>query len=137
MLLTLTTTHNPATDWGYLLHKNPEKLHRSISGLGKHTSSIRKRLQRDARRPHLLDVDRIGLVRGKRGQHEGGTFDQYVNDRPYFISSILSVAMGRAFGTAMSGRSKGRQELADLPIPLTANFTVVACRASLPPGKNN
>ena len=37
--------------------------------------------------------------------------------------------MGRAFGTAMSGRSKGRQELADLPIPLTANLTVVACRA--------
>ena len=43
--------------------------------------------------------------------------------------------MGRAFGTAMSGRGKGRQELADLPIPLTANLTVVACRASLPPGK--
>jgi len=37
--------------------------------------------------------------------------------------------MGRAFGTAMSGRSKSRQELADLPIPLTANLTVVACRA--------
>jgi len=29
----------------------------------------------------------------------------------------------------MSGRSKGRQELADLPIPLTANLTVVACGA--------
>jgi Hen1-like subunit of RNA repair complex len=27
MLLTLTTTHNPATDLGYLLHKNPAKLH--------------------------------------------------------------------------------------------------------------
>ena len=27
MLLTLTTTHQPATDIGFLLHKNPEKLH--------------------------------------------------------------------------------------------------------------
>jgi 3' terminal RNA ribose 2'-O-methyltransferase Hen1 len=77
----------------------------------------------------LLDVDPIGLVRGKRGQHEGGTLDQYVNDRPYVLSSVLSIAMGRAFGTAMSGRSKGRQEWADLPIPLIANLTVVACRA--------
>jgi len=61
----------------------------------------------------LLDVDPVGLVRGKRGQHEGGTLDQYVNDRPYVHSSFLRVAMGRAFGTAMSGRSKGGQELAD------------------------
>jgi hypothetical protein len=43
---------------------------------------------------------------------------------PYGLSSFLSVAMGRAFGTAMSGRSKGRQELADLSIPLNANLTV-------------
>src|SRR5678815_5805202 len=75
----------------------------------------------------LLDVDPVGLVRGKRGQREGGTLDQYVNDRPYVLSSFMSVAMGRAFGTAMSGRSKGRQELADQALPLTANLTVVAC----------
>src|SRR5437764_13003653 len=36
--------------------------------------------------------------------------------------------MGRAFGTAMSGRSKGRQDLADQAMPLTATLTVVACR---------
>lgn len=34
--------------------------------------------------------------------------------------------MGQVFGTAMSERSKVRQKLADLPIPLTANLTVVA-----------
>ena len=27
MLLTITTTHQPATDLGYLLHKNPARLH--------------------------------------------------------------------------------------------------------------
>jgi 3' terminal RNA ribose 2'-O-methyltransferase Hen1 len=80
----------------------------------------------------LLDVDPVGLVRGKQGQHEGGTLDQYVNDRPYVLSSFLSVAMGRAFGTAMSGRSKGRQELADQAIPLTASLEVVACRGGAP-----
>ena len=27
MLLTITTSHRPATDLGYLLHKNPERMH--------------------------------------------------------------------------------------------------------------
>jgi 3' terminal RNA ribose 2'-O-methyltransferase Hen1 len=75
----------------------------------------------------LLDVDPVGLVRGRRGQSEGG-LDQYVNDRPYVLSSFLSVALSQALGTAMSGRSKGRQELADKKIPLTARLEVVACR---------
>jgi 3' terminal RNA ribose 2'-O-methyltransferase Hen1 len=40
----------------------------------------------------------------------------------------MSVALGRLFGTAMSGRSKERQELADQPIPLEASLPVVPCR---------
>jgi hypothetical protein len=35
MILTLTTTHNPATDLGYLLHKNPAKLHSFELSFGK------------------------------------------------------------------------------------------------------
>jgi hypothetical protein len=27
VLLTITTTHAPATDLGYLLHKHPDRLH--------------------------------------------------------------------------------------------------------------
>jgi hypothetical protein len=27
MLLTISTTHSPATDLGYLLHKNPDSFH--------------------------------------------------------------------------------------------------------------
>jgi 3' terminal RNA ribose 2'-O-methyltransferase Hen1 len=129
MLLTLTTTHNPATDLGFLLHKNPANLHSFDLSFGKAHVFYPEATAERCTAALLLDVDPIGLVRGKRGQHEGGTLDQYVNDRPYVLSSFLSVAMGRAFGTAMSGRSKGRQELADHAIPLTAKLTVVACRA--------
>jgi 3' terminal RNA ribose 2'-O-methyltransferase Hen1 len=129
MLLTLTTTNNPATDLGYLLHKNPAKLHSFELSFGKAHVFYPEATTERCTAALLLDVDPVGLVRGKRGQHKGGTLDQHVNDRPYVLSSFLSVAMGRAFGTAMSGRSKGRQELADLPIPLTANLAVVACRA--------
>ena len=129
MLLTITTTHPPATDLGYLLHKNPAKLHSFEMSFGKAYVFYPEATSERCTAALLLDVDPVGLVRGKRGQHEGGTLDQYVNDRPYVLSSFLSVAMGRAFGTAMSGRSKGRQQLADQPIPLAAKLTVVACGA--------
>src|SRR6202051_3589079 len=121
MLLTLTTTHNPATDLGYLLHKNPAKLHSFELSFGKAHVFYPEATSERCTAALLLDVDPVGLVRGKRGQHEGGTLDQDVNDRPYVLSSFLSVAMGRAFGTAMSGRRKGRQKLADHALPLTAN----------------
>jgi 3' terminal RNA ribose 2'-O-methyltransferase Hen1 len=128
MLLTITTTHQPATDLGYLLHKNPQRLHSLELSFGKAHLFYPEATQERCTAALLLDVDPVGLVRGKRGQHEGRTLDQYVNDRPYVLSSFLSVAMGRALGTAMTGRSKGRQELADQKIPLTATLAVVACR---------
>lgn len=60
----------------------------------------------------LLDVDPVGLVRGRSGPAgEGGALDQYVNDRPYVASSFLAVAIARIFNTALSGRSKERPEL--------------------------
>lgn len=128
MLLTISTTHSPATDLGFLLHKNPASLHSFELSFGKAHVFYPEANAARCTVALLLDVDTVGLVRGKPGQHEGGTMEQYVNDRPYVLSSFLSVAMGRAFGTAMTGRSKDRQELADQAIPLTASLAVVACR---------
>lgn len=128
MLLTITTTHNPATDLGYLLHKNPAKVHTFELSFGKAHVFYPDATAEKCTAALLLDVDPVGLVRGRRGPSDGGTLDQYVNDRPYVLSSFMSVAMGRTFATAMSGRSKGRQEMADQKIPLTANLAVVACR---------
>ena len=132
MLLTITTEHRPATDLGYLLHKNPQNMHSFEMSFGKAHLFYPEATAERCTAAILLDVDPVGLVRGKPGQHEGGTLDQYVNDRPYVLSSFLSVAMGRALGTAMSGRSKGRQELAEQAIPLTASLSVVACRGGEP-----
>jgi len=36
-----------------------------------------------------------------------------VNDKPYELSSFLSVAMGRALGTALTGGSKGNWQIKD------------------------
>ena len=40
----------------------------------------------------------------------------------------LSVAISQVFGSALSGGSKDRPELARTPIPLTARLSVVPCR---------
>ncbi len=128
MLLTITTTHRPATDLGYLLHKNPAKVHSFELSFGKAHLFYPEASEERCTAALLLDVDPVGLVRGKGQRGEGATLDQYVNDRPYVLSSFTSVAIGRALGTAMTGRSKGRQELAERKIPLTATLHVIACR---------
>jgi 3' terminal RNA ribose 2'-O-methyltransferase Hen1 len=129
MLLTISTTHSPATDLGYLLHKNPTRLQTEELSFGKAYVFYP---QADAERctvAVLLEVDPIALVRGRRGPAgEGGQLGQYVNDGPYTANSFLSVALGRLFSTALSGRSKERQELAESPIPLVATLPVVAAR---------
>ena len=128
MLLTITTTHQPATDLGFLLHKNPAKLHSYELSFGKAHVFYPEATADRCTVALLLDVDPVGLVRGKGERGSGWTLDQYVNDRPYVLSSFMSVAMGRIFATAMTGRSKGRQELADHKISLIAALPAVPCR---------
>lgn len=80
----------------------------------------------------LLDVDPVTLVRGKApGRSAGGNkgvFDQYVNDRPYVASSLLSVTLSKVFRTAMMGRCKDRPELVNTPISLSVHIPVLPCR---------
>jgi 3' terminal RNA ribose 2'-O-methyltransferase Hen1 len=80
----------------------------------------------------LLDIDPVGLVRGRAQAAGESMLDQYVNDRPYVSSSFLSVAMSRVFGTAMGGRSKERQELADSELDWTAVIAAAPCRSGAP-----
>ena len=51
-----------------------------------------------------------------------------MNDRPYAASSFLSVALNKAFGTAMTGRSKDRPDLAAVPLPLEVHLPAVPAR---------
>ncbi|HZN06142.1 MAG TPA: 3' terminal RNA ribose 2'-O-methyltransferase Hen1, partial [Pyrinomonadaceae bacterium] len=129
MLLTITTTQQPATDLGYLLHKNPAHLHSFDLSFGKAHVFYPEATADRCTAALLLDVDPVGLVRNRKGPSgEGGTLDQYVNDRPYVASSFLSVAISRVLSTALGGRSKHRPELAQTPIPLQARMSVVPCR---------
>lgn len=126
MLLTISTTHQPATDLGYLLHKNPSRMQTAEMTVGKAHVFYPEVTEDRCTAAILVEVDPVALVRGKG--NDGGLFDQYVNDRPYAASSFLSSAIAEFFSTAMSGRSKERQELADQPIPLSAEIPVMPAR---------
>lgn len=107
MLLTITCEADNAADLGYLLYKNPANVFEEETSFGKITVFYPEVESRRCTVALLLDVDPVGLVRGK-GRASG--LDQYVNDRPYAASSLMSVAIATAFGTAMNGRSRDRPE---------------------------
>jgi 3' terminal RNA ribose 2'-O-methyltransferase Hen1 len=131
MLLTITSTHSPATDLGYLLHKNPANVQSFDLSVGQAHVFYPEASDRRCTAALLLDVDPVGLVRKRRGAaFEGGTLGQYVNDRPYVASSFLSVAIAQVFGSALAGRSKSHPELAEMPLPLEARISVLPCRSS-------
>ncbi len=130
MLLTIETTHKPATDLGFLLHKHPDRLHSRKLAFGQAHGFYPEAREDFCRFALLLDVDPVALVRGRGGKRSEGLLAQYVNDRPYAASSFLSVAISRVLSTALGGRSKGRQELADQPLPLAATVTPLPCRGA-------
>jgi 3' terminal RNA ribose 2'-O-methyltransferase Hen1 len=129
MLLTLTLSHTPATDLGYLLGKNPARVQSFPLAFGQAHVFYPEVTPRRCTAALLLDVDPVGLVRNSRGPAgEGGLLDQYVNDRPYAASSLLSVAIAQVYGSALGGKSKERPELAEAQLPLTARLAVLPCR---------
>ncbi|UYM06162.1 3' terminal RNA ribose 2'-O-methyltransferase Hen1 [Solicola gregarius] len=128
MLLTVTTTMPDATDLGYLLHKHPGRVQRfDVYGGVAHVFYPEATPERTTA-ALMLEVDPIGLARGKGKLREGFALGQYVNDRPYASSSLLSVAMGKVFRTALNGRCDDRQALADTAIPLDIELPSVRCK---------
>jgi 2-polyprenyl-3-methyl-5-hydroxy-6-metoxy-1,4-benzoquinol methylase len=127
MLLTISTTHFPATDLGYLLHKHPDRHQSFPMTFGNASVFYPEANTEKCTAALLLDVDPVGLVRGKSKSGDR-PLEQYVNDRPYVASSFLSVALAKVFSTALSGRCQDRPELAETAIPLIVNLSVLPCR---------
>jgi 3' terminal RNA ribose 2'-O-methyltransferase Hen1 len=129
VLLTITTTHRPATDLGYLLFKNPARPQAFEMSFGRAHVFYPQADDDRCTAALLLEVDPVALVRNRRGPAgEAFALEQYVNDRPYVASSFLSVAIARVLGSALSGTSRERPELATTPIPLLARVSVLPCR---------
>jgi 3' terminal RNA ribose 2'-O-methyltransferase Hen1 len=127
MLLSITTTHRPANDLGFLLHKHPDRYQEFELSFGRAHIFYPEVSDDRCTACLMLDVDPIGMVRGK-GANPNFALAQYVNDRPYVASSFMSVAISQVFGSALQGRSKERAELVGVPIPLEARLDVLPVR---------
>ena len=129
MLFTISTTHRPATDLGYLLHKNPARLQSFRLPFGRADVFYPEAEAERCTAALLLGIDPVGLVRPRTGaSNAAGWLQQYVNDRPYVASSHLSVAIASVFNSALAGNSRERPELAQRAIPLEAQLPTLPSR---------
>lgn len=135
MFLTISTSgdaENPATDLGFLLHKHPDKAQRFSTSHGTaHVLYPEAGVER-CTAALLLEVDPVALVRRGKGRGRGGAPDsalaQYVNDRPYAASSLLAVAIGSVFSSAIKGQCAARPELPGQMRPLRIEIPALPAR---------
>ncbi|WKU47513.1 3' terminal RNA ribose 2'-O-methyltransferase Hen1 [Streptomyces sp. VNUA116] len=135
MFLTISTTGtagSPATDLGFLLHKHPDKAQRFSTSHGTAHVLYPEAGAERCTAALLLEIDPVALVRRAKGKGRGGAPDsalaQYVNDRPYAASSLLAVAIGGVFSTALKGRCDARPELPGTARPLRVEVPVLPAR---------
>lgn len=126
MLVTITTTQEPATDLGFLLFKHPERAQTFELNVGE--AHVFYPEASEGRCTAALAVDVNGVEVTRNSRYLGESAEQYVNDRPYTANSLTAVAIGRVFSTAMSGRSEDRPELAEREIPLEIGLAAVDVR---------
>lgn len=112
MLLKLTTTHKPATDLGYLLHKHPEKLHTFDLSIGKAHVFFPEASEERCTACLLIDINPLDLVRGRAFLQE-----HYVNDKPYTSNSFLCTALTKALGSSINGNCQTKPELTEAALP--------------------
>jgi len=63
VLLTITTTHRPATDLGFLLHKHPDRVQHFAVPVGQAHVFYPEATEERCTAARLLGVDPVGLTR--------------------------------------------------------------------------
>lgn len=127
MFLRISTTHQPATDLGYLMHKHPARAQEVKLSHGKAHIFYPEASEKRTSICLLLDIDPIEMVRGVR-KLSGKKFalGHYVNDRPYVASSFMSVAIAKSFSTALNGTCTAKPELVEQELPFEIEVAVVS-----------
>lgn len=127
MLLTISTTHKPATDLGYLMHKNPIRCQSSDLAFGTVHIFYPEANEDKCSMAMVLDIDPVEIIRSRK-RISGTQLEQYINDRPYVASSFVSVAIAQVLGSALKGQCKDRPELIELEMPLVVKISVLPSR---------
>jgi SAM-dependent methyltransferase len=133
VLLTITCTRTDgagwaATDLGFLLHKNPARAQVFEQSYGSAHVLYPEATEQCCTAALLLEIDPVRLVRGKTRSTTEFSLGQYVNDRPYAASSLLSVAISTVFKSALHGKCDQRPELAATALPLRIELPAVPCK---------
>ncbi|MRH89191.1 3' terminal RNA ribose 2'-O-methyltransferase Hen1 [Nocardia sp. SYP-A9097] len=133
VLLTITCTRPDGAAWaaselGYLLHKNPGKAQTFEQSYGVAHVLYPEASEERCTAALLLEIDPVRLVRGKTKGAPEFSLGQYVNDRPYAASSLLSVAISTVLGSALHGRCTQRPELVETELPLRIELPAVPCK---------
>jgi 3' terminal RNA ribose 2'-O-methyltransferase Hen1 len=127
VLITLTTTREPATDLGFLLVKHPDRVHEFEVPTGTASVCFPEATGQRCTAALILDVDPTRLA-GQRGRTPTDfALGRFVNDRPYAASSLLAAALNRAFRSAMRGEPINGLD-ADATMPLEIRIPALRCR---------
>lgn len=126
MLLSLSSTTPDATDLGYVVHKHPDRVRSVDVGFGVAHVFFPEATPERCTVTLLVEVDPVRLTRRQKGSWRP-SLEPYVNDRPYAASSLLSVALGRLFSSALAGRCE-KPDLVERLIDLEISLPVMPVR---------
>ena len=118
MILNISTLDNPADELGYLLYKHPDKFQSFELNYCTAHCFYAQVAQSRTTFCLLLDTDPMAL-------NKNLSLQDFVNDRAYVASSLMSVAIGRTLKSAMKGVCKDRPELGDKEISLEAQLPCI------------
>ena len=111
-----------------MLYKHPDKVQVFNQSFGTATVFYPEATEERCTAALLLEVDPVRLARSAGRDAPDFALAQYVNDRSYAASSLLSAAMANVFRTARAGRADSHQALADTALPLEITIPVLPCR---------
>ncbi len=136
VLLTITVARPdgaawPATDLGYLLGKNPDRVQQFEHAFGRSRVFYPRADPDVCTVALLLEVDAVALAKNRALAAADFSLSQYVNDRPYAASSLLAGALGQVFRSAIRGTSRERPRLAAQALPLRVRLPAVPASEQL------
>jgi 3' terminal RNA ribose 2'-O-methyltransferase Hen1 len=101
------TIESPGDDLSYLLFKHPGRVQSFDLPVGEATVFYPRADAQSTKAALLVNVDSAALARSKRFKVDGFELGHHINDRAYAASSLLAVAIGRVFRSAMTGADPG------------------------------
>lgn len=125
MIISITCTGPNSSDLGFLLHKHPDRVRSVDVGNGRAHVFYPEATDERTTATLLVEIDPVRLSRRSHADRSSATLEPYVNDRPYAASSMLSVAIGKLYGTALSGTCETKPELVDQTLALEVVAPVV------------